>query len=85
MLVSLAFAAFVLLITTLDILITLYSLISIIGTTVSVTAVMELSGWSIGIAESITIVILIGFSVDYVVHLANHYVGSSYKKRFLKI
>lgn len=34
-----------------------------------------------GIAESITIVILIGFSVDYVVHLANHYVESSYSDR----
>lgn len=35
-----------------------------------------------GIAESITVVILIGFSVDYVVHLANHYVESSYNDRY---
>ena len=30
----------------------------------------------LGIAETLCIVILIGFSVDYVVHLGNHYVES---------
>lgn len=43
---------------------------------------MYLSGWELGVAESITIVILIGFSVDYVVHLANHYVESSYTDKY---
>ena len=36
-------------------------------------AVMSLQGWKFGISESISIVIMIGFSVDYVVHFANAY------------
>lgn len=42
-------------------------------------------GWELGIAESITIVIVIGLSIDYVVHLANHYVESVYPDRHRKI
>ena len=33
-------------------------------------------------ALSIAVVILIGFSVDYIVHLANHYVSSAYKDKY---
>mmetsp|Transcript_16022 Transcript_16022/g.1430 ORF Transcript_16022/g.1430 Transcript_16022/m.1430 type:complete len:109 (+) Transcript_16022:1842-2168(+) len=44
-----------------------------------------MAGWELGVAESIAIVILIGMSVDYVVHLANHYVESVYPDRFRKI
>lgn len=43
---------------------------------------MEISGWSLGITESIAVVILIGMSVDYVVHLANHYVESSFDDKY---
>mmetsp|Transcript_15076 Transcript_15076/g.1357 ORF Transcript_15076/g.1357 Transcript_15076/m.1357 type:complete len:111 (+) Transcript_15076:958-1290(+) len=46
---------------------------------------MELSGWELGVAESVAIVILIGLSVDYVVHLANHYVECPYPDRFRKM
>ena len=42
-------------------------------------------GWEFGVAESIAVVILIGFSVDYVVHLANHYVEAPYKDRKRRI
>ena len=42
-------------------------------------------GWEFGIAESVAVVILIGFSVDYVVHLANHYVEAPYKDRKRRI
>lgn len=35
--------------------------------------------------ESITLVILIGMSVDYAVHLANHYIETLYPKRGDKI
>lgn len=45
---------------------------------------MWMNGWEFGVAESITVVILIGFSVDYVVHLANHYVESSYDDKFTR-
>ena len=44
---------------------------------VSVLAVMQIQGWEIGISESIAMVILIGFSVDYVVHLSADYMHSA--------
>jgi predicted RND superfamily exporter protein len=46
---------------------------------------MQLQGWELGTAESIGIVILIGFSIDYVVHLSTHYVHSGHKSRQEKI
>ena len=47
-------------------------------------SVMAIAGWQFGTAESISIVIIIGFSVDYVVHLANAYLectGDSREER----
>lgn len=41
-----------------------------------------MAGWTLGIIESIAMVVLIGFSVDYVVHLANHYVESVHENRY---
>ena len=38
-------------------------------------------GWELGTVESIAMVVLIGLSVDYVVHLGIHYVGSVYPDR----
>lgn len=65
-----------------NILVSLYSVLSISCIVACVVAVMELSGWSLGITESIAVVVLIGMSVDYVVHLANHYVESSYDDKY---
>jgi len=42
---------------------------------------MVFLGWELGVAESMGIVILIGFSVDYVVHLSSHYVHSPHETR----
>ena len=35
---------------------------------------MVMNGYELGVSESIAMVIIIGFSVDYVVHLGAHYV-----------
>jgi predicted RND superfamily exporter protein len=48
----------------------------------SVLGLMSLLGWKLGVSESLAIVILIGFSIDYVVHLAAHYVHSPYHGRY---
>ena len=42
-------------------------------------------GWALGVMEAIAVVIIVGFSVDYVVHLANHYVESVYIDRFRRM
>lgn len=85
MLISLAFAFVVLLLTTHNVIISFYSVLVIGGIVVSVIGVMEMIGWELGVAESITIVILIGLSVDYVVHLANHYIESLFPDRYRKM
>lgn len=72
-------------ISTFNVVMSLYSVFCITGIVVSVVSVMHFSGWTLGITESITIVILIGFSVDYVVHLANHYVESSYDDKYTRM
>ena len=40
----------------------------------SVLTIIVLKGWEMGISESIAIELIIGLSVDYVVHLAAHFV-----------
>ena len=81
-LISLIFAFTVLVLSTMNILIALYAIICIAGIIISVIATMQLLGWSFGVLEAISIVVIIGFSVDYVVHLANHYVESVYQDRY---
>jgi protein dispatched 1 len=38
----------------------------------SLICIMVLKKWEMGISESVAVVLLIGLSVDYVVHLAAH-------------
>ena len=79
--ISLLFAFAVLLVSTMNILIALYSTLCIVIIVVSIMGIMQILGWQLGVTESVALVVLIGFSVDYVVHLANHFVESHFKKR----
>lgn len=63
-------------------LVSTYAMICCCLVVMSVLGLMSLLGWKLGISESLAIVILIGFSIDYVVHLAAHYVGSPHEKRY---
>ena len=40
-----------------------------------------MKGWQLGTSESIAVVVVIGFSVDYVVHLAADYMHSPFESR----
>lgn len=62
-------------------LISIYSLFSVTWTVCSVLAIMNLKNWQLGISESISVVIIIGFSVDYVIHLAADYTHSLNESR----
>lgn len=46
---------------------------------------MVLKGWELGTIEAISVVITIGFSVDYVIHLSNDYMHSSAVSRHDKM
>ena len=82
---SMIFAFIILNLSTMNIIISIFSITCIALIVISVVAIMELLGWEFGVAESIAVVILIGFSVDYVVHLANHFVEAPYKERKKRI
>ena len=48
---------------------------------VNVTAFVAYLGWELGASESVGVVVCVGFAVDYVVHLAAHYIHSKHKNR----
>lgn len=75
-------AFIILLIATRNFLISFYAIITVIFIVASVVAVMVLRDWQLGVSESIAMVIIIGFSVDYVVHLAAHYVHAAVENRY---
>ena len=50
-----------------------------------VVAIMVLKGWELGVSESVAVVIVIGLSVDYVIHLSSDYMHSSHHSRHKKI
>lgn len=78
MTISVVLAFVIMLIATHNIIVTTYAIISVIFIVANITAVMVLQGWELGVPESVATVIVIGFSVDYVVHLAAHYVHSPF-------
>lgn len=74
--IVLAVSLFMLTVSSGNIIVALLSLICIAGILVNVLALIYLFGWKLGITESIGVVIAIGFSFDYVAHVANAYVES---------
>lgn len=84
--ISVAFSFIVLLLTSHNIITSFFSMLSIMGVIFSVITVMVFAGYELGVSESIALVIVIGLSVDYVVHLANHYIESvAYPERYDKV
>ena len=82
MAVSGCLAFVILLVATGNILISLFAITSVVCIVVCVVAVMVSRGWELGVSESIAMVIIIGFSVDYVVHLASHFVHATGPTRY---
>lgn len=57
------------------------AILSLVCVAVIITSVLSIEfmlGWELGISESISMVVLIGFSVDFIVHLASDYMHSAY-------
>ena len=81
MIVAVVFAFFMLLISTMNVIVSVYCTLALAGVIASAVALIQWLGWELGTVEAIAMVVLIGLSVDYVVHLAIHYVGSVYPDR----
>jgi predicted RND superfamily exporter protein len=81
-LIAVIFAFIILTIATLNIYIALLAILSIGGILASVLGLIGQIGWQFGLIESISLVIIVGFSVDYTVHLGSHYTHSVFKDKF---
>ena len=68
---SIGLAAIVLLCATGNIVLTFFSIVSITCIISSVIGIVQILGWRLGIAESLASDFFVGFSVDYVVHVAH--------------
>ena len=72
--ISLPIAFVVLLFASANIVLATFSIISIVGIVSTVLGTAYFIGWSLGIGEAISAVMVIGLSVDYVIHLSHMYV-----------
>ena len=73
-LIALALSAFVILFSSYSVVLTLFSTATILFILVSVTSFLVAFGWTLGFLESICFSILIGISVDFVIHFNHAYV-----------
>lgn len=71
--ISMALALIVLLLSTLNVFISLYAIITITFSILVTVAVLVLLGWKLNILESIALSTAIGLSVDFSLHYAVHY------------
>ena len=62
-----------------NIVLAIYATICIAGVVTSVLGFCQvIMGWNLGVAESVAGIIVIGFSVDYIVHMSHMYVEASH-------
>ena len=73
---SIAFAFLVLLWATKNYLLSLFATFSIGLVLTTIIATIFLLGWNFGMTEQLGMIIFIGFSVDYIVHMSHQYVES---------
>jgi len=74
--IGLAIAAVVLLLATMNVIMATLCVLTIIACLCCVLGTIVAMGWQLGSAESLSMMILTGFAVDYVVHLAHSYMES---------
>ena len=85
MAIASVFCLLILLITTQNFIQAFISLLNVAVIISSVLSIEYMLGWEIGVSESLSMVISIGISVDYVVHLSSDYIHSAHKSRHDKM
>merc|ERR1719181_190048 len=81
MALALGFACIVLVVATRNFVVAFCSILCISSIVSSVMAFMFLVGWKLGVLEALVLVMVIGLSVDYVVHMADAYLEAPAKDR----
>jgi len=71
--IALGAAALMILLSSRSIIMTIFAVLSILYVLAAVTASMVVMGWSLGFLESICFAVLIGVSVDFVIHFTHAY------------
>jgi len=79
--IALPLAFVVLLISTQNWIISIFATLDVIGVMVTEFGIFYAAGYEFGSTQSLATLLIIGFSVDYVVHLANAYLESSAQSR----
>ena len=83
--VSLAVGCVVLLFTSMNILITIYAMVSITLTIATTVGILVLLGWELGFFESITITLAVGLSIDFTIHYGVAYLLSVEEDRHSRV
>ena len=73
MAIAIAMAFVVMLLTTLNVLVSIYAILTIIGIISVTTGSLVLSGWKLNILESITMSVAVGVSIDFAMHFGVAY------------
>lgn len=73
MTIAIAMAFAVMLLTTLNVLVSVYAILTIIGIISVTTGSLVLSGWKLNILESITMSVAVGVSIDFAMHFGVAY------------
>jgi len=77
---SMLFALVVLLLTSGNVLITIYAMLTITFIIADTVAIFVLCGWELNILETIIIIMSVGLSVDFTVHYGVAYIKADWKK-----
>ncbi|KAJ6245843.1 sterol-sensing domain [Anaeramoeba flamelloides] len=83
--ISLIIAFIIILVTSDNIIASLYAIISIGGVVATIMGMLVLLDWNLGLIESICITIVVGISVDYVVHFCHGYITAPPEDVFSKM
>ena len=83
--ISISFAFLVLILATCNLLVSFIATGCITSIVFILVGLMQMKDWELGVAEATSIVVLIGLSVDYVVHLAAEYIVSPKQSRKQKM
>ena len=82
---GLVLALVILTVATMNWIISLLATLTIGLITCCVVGVIPMAGWKLGVLESLNLTLVVGLSVDYVVHLAQGYVEANECKRLARV
>jgi predicted RND superfamily exporter protein len=82
---SILLSLLILILTTQNIYISLISVYCITSIIMCMMSMMYFQGWSFGMVESTSLIIYVGISVDYVVHIAHQYIHGISEDRIARM